>query len=194
MEATEKTHTFTGKGKIAIALVILAAGFGINMVLTKFGPKPQKAPQRIAELLTDLLDRLALRTGVMAVGLDSPVGVGGGRLSMAQRQKLGLDAEKLGIPTEASTLHRALGYQPSKPTRFRRNAAHPLPDDVVVALENQPIPGPDRLRWLTSLAGVGRQVTLRVIRGGRTFDLKVQLGELSREPERPGPDDFPGFP
>jgi ABC-type multidrug transport system fused ATPase/permease subunit len=61
-----------------------------NVIFGKIAYGQAQAPQRIAELLTDLLDRLELRTGVMAVGLDSSVGIGGGRLSMAQRQKLGL--------------------------------------------------------------------------------------------------------
>jgi ABC-type cobalamin/Fe3+-siderophores transport system ATPase subunit len=61
-----------------------------NVIFGKIAYGQAQAPQRIAELLTDLLDRLELRTGVMAVGLDSSVGVAGGRLSMAQRQKLGL--------------------------------------------------------------------------------------------------------
>ncbi|MFO1049253.1 MAG: ABC transporter transmembrane domain-containing protein [Geminicoccaceae bacterium] len=61
-----------------------------NVIFGKIAYGQAQAPQRIAELLTELLDRLELRTGVMAVGLDSPVGIAGGRLSMAQRQKLGL--------------------------------------------------------------------------------------------------------
>ncbi|MGE3743092.1 MAG: ABC transporter transmembrane domain-containing protein [Geminicoccaceae bacterium] len=61
-----------------------------NVIFGKIAYGQAQASQRIAELLTDLLDRLELRTGVMAVGLDSPVGIAGGRLSMGQRQKLGL--------------------------------------------------------------------------------------------------------
>ena len=61
-----------------------------NVIFGKIAYGQAQAPQRIAELLTELLDQLDLRTGVMAVGLDSPVGIGGGRLSVAQRQKLGL--------------------------------------------------------------------------------------------------------
>ena len=63
-----------------------------NVIFGKIAYGQAQAPQRIAELLTDLLDRLELRAGVMAVGLDSPVGIGGGRLSVAQRQKLGSPA------------------------------------------------------------------------------------------------------
>jgi putative ABC transport system ATP-binding protein len=61
-----------------------------NVIFGKIAYGQAQAPQRIAELITDLLDQLELRAGVMAVGLDSPAGIGGGRLSVAQRQKLGL--------------------------------------------------------------------------------------------------------
>jgi serine protease Do len=98
------------------------------------------------------------------------------------------DATRLGLPNAGGALLRVV--IPGGPA----DRAGLRPDDVVVGLDGQPIPGPDRLRWLTSLAGVDRTVTLRVIRGGRTFDLKVRLGELAREPERPRPEDFPGFP
>ena len=60
------------------------------MIFGKIAYGQAQASQRMAELLTEMLDKLDLRTGVMAVGLDSPVGIGGGRLSVAQRQKLGL--------------------------------------------------------------------------------------------------------
>ena len=70
--------------------------------------------------------------------LTAPTGKAAQRLGDAIRdtlEKLRLDPTKLGIPTVASTLHRALGYQPSRPTHFRRNARSPLPDDVVVVDE-----------------------------------------------------------
>ena len=51
-------------------------------------------------------------------------------------------------------------------------------DDVIQAFEGEALTGPERLRWVASLAGVGKPVTLRVVRGGRTFDLKVTLVEL----------------
>ncbi len=59
------------------------------------------------------------------------------------------------------------------------------PDDVIVAFDGQEVTGPEKLRWLASLAGVGKTVTLKVQRGTRTIDLKVSLGEL---PELPGPE------
>ena len=87
-----------------------------------------------------LLQEQALATGrpPYRVLLTAPTGKAAQRLGDAIRDnlgKLGLDAAKLGIPTQASTLHRALGFQPSTPTHFRRNAHNPLPDDVVVVNE-----------------------------------------------------------
>lgn len=54
-------------------------------------------------------------------------------------------------------------------------------DDVIQAFDGEALTGPERLRWVASLAGVGKAATLRVVRGGRTFDLKVTLVELPDE-------------
>jgi serine protease Do len=64
-------------------------------------------------------------------------------------------------------------------------------DDVIAAFEGEALTGPERLRWVASLAGVGKPVTLRVIRGGRTFDLKVTLVELPDEAAAAAGDDGP---
>ncbi|MEI9936745.1 MAG: trypsin-like peptidase domain-containing protein [Pseudomonadota bacterium] len=64
-------------------------------------------------------------------------------------------------------------------------------DDVIAAFEGEALTGPERLRWVASLAGVGKPVTLRVVRGGRTFDLKVTLVELPDEPAAPPEEDSP---
>jgi serine protease Do len=54
-------------------------------------------------------------------------------------------------------------------------------DDVIVAFESEQVTGPEKLRWLASLAGVGKLVTLRIARGKRVISSQVTLGEL---PER----------
>ena len=64
-------------------------------------------------------------------------------------------------------------------------------DDVIQAFEGEALTGPERLRWVASLAGVGKPVTLRVSRGGRIFDLKVTLVELPDEPPTTPDDDAP---
>jgi serine protease Do len=53
------------------------------------------------------------------------------------------------------------------------------PDDVIVAFDGKQLADPNELRWLASIAGVGKQVTLRIARADRVFDLRVTLGELN---------------
>lgn len=55
--------------------------------------------------------------------------------------------------------------------------------DVIVQFDGQPIDRSSLLQWKASTAGVGKTVSLRVLRHGKTFDLDVTLGEL-KEPKR----------
>lgn len=57
--------------------------------------------------------------------------------------------------------------------------------DVIVAFEGQAIERGTLLQWLASTAGVGKTVTVRVIRAGKPLDLKVTLGELKEPKARP---------
>jgi serine protease Do len=95
------------------------------------------------------------------------------------------DRERLKLPDESGALVRVV--VPGGPA----DRAGLRVDDVIVAFEGEAVPGPERLRWKASLAGVGHTATLRVIRGGRSFDIKVTLGEL---PERPETEPEEGFP
>ena len=50
--------------------------------------------------------------------------------------------------------------------------------DVIVEFNGKPITKSDDLPWLASNAGVGAEARVKVIRDGKTKDLKVTLGEL----------------
>jgi serine protease Do len=50
--------------------------------------------------------------------------------------------------------------------------------DVILSFDGEVVNHPERLKWLASVAGVGRQVTLRLERAGKVFDQKVTLGLL----------------
>jgi serine protease Do len=52
------------------------------------------------------------------------------------------------------------------------------PDDVILAFDGKPIASPDELRWLASIAGVSKVITLRIARLERLFDVRVSLSEL----------------
>jgi serine protease Do len=51
--------------------------------------------------------------------------------------------------------------------------------DVILAFDGEAVEREDRLKWLASVAGVGRQVTIRLERDGKLFDQMVTLGQLS---------------
>jgi len=94
------------------------------------------------------------------------------------------DRERLKLPDESGVLVSVI--VPGGPAE----KAGLMVDDVILSFQGEALPSPDRLRWVASLAGVGKTVTLRVARGGRLFDLQVKLEAL---PERPsaGPIEAP---
>jgi serine protease Do len=60
------------------------------------------------------------------------------------------------------------------------------PGDIIVAFEGTAIERKNQLQWLANTAGVGRVVTVRVLRQGAAFDQKITLGQLPA-PADPGP-------
>jgi serine protease Do len=98
------------------------------------------------------------------------------------------DRERLKLPDQSGVLVSVV--VPGGPAE----KAGLVVDDVILSFQGEALLSPDRLRWVASLAGVGKSVTLRVARGGRLFDLQVKLEAL---PERPSsiplepPDDEP---
>jgi serine protease Do len=99
------------------------------------------------------------------------------------------DRERLKLPDESGVLVSVV--VPGGPAEKAGLAV----DDVIVSFQGEPLPSPDRLRWLASLGGVGKTVTLRVARAGRLFDLQVQLDALPERPasapSEPADEDFP---
>jgi ABC-type multidrug transport system fused ATPase/permease subunit len=67
-----------------------AASLQDNILFGKSAYGHARGAERIGAVIADVIDALDLRVDVMAVGLDFNVGIGGGRLSSIQRQKLGL--------------------------------------------------------------------------------------------------------
>jgi energy-coupling factor transporter ATP-binding protein EcfA2 len=67
-----------------------AASIQDNILFGKVAYGQAQASERIGELISEVLDELGLHGRVVEVGLQAETGVGGGRLSLAQRQKLAL--------------------------------------------------------------------------------------------------------
>jgi putative ABC transport system ATP-binding protein len=81
------------KGQIAffdIGTYNAAATLQDNLLFGKIAYGEAEAASRIPALIADVVKGLELRHIVVAVGLEFNVGTGGGRLSMAQRQKAAL--------------------------------------------------------------------------------------------------------
>jgi len=67
-----------------------AASLQDNVLFGKIAYGEGEAARRIPALLTEVLDSLSLRACVIDVGLDFPIGPGGSRLSLAQRQRIAI--------------------------------------------------------------------------------------------------------
>mgnify|MGYP003341102833 CR=1 FL=1 len=65
-----------------------AASLQDNVLFGKLAYGQAQAATRVGQVVTEVLDKLGLRPLVLEVGLDFPVGIGGSRLTQAQRQKL----------------------------------------------------------------------------------------------------------
>jgi serine protease Do len=59
-------------------------------------------------------------------------------------------------------------------------------DDVIVEFGTANGAGPNRLRWLASIAGVGKRVALKVARNRHLVEVDVTLGLLPEPSESPG--------
>ena len=67
-----------------------AASLQDNILFGKLAYGQARGGERVGEIIAQVIDDLGLRAAVMEVGLSFHVGNGGGRLSGAQRQKLGI--------------------------------------------------------------------------------------------------------
>jgi exodeoxyribonuclease V alpha subunit len=94
----------------------------------------------VAKILV-LIQEQAMRAGgePLKILLLAPTGKAAQRLGDAIRENLAKiacePAVRDAIPATASTIHRALGFRPLRPTHFRHDARDPLPEDVVVVDE-----------------------------------------------------------
>jgi putative ABC transport system ATP-binding protein len=67
-----------------------AASVQDNFLFGKIAYGQADAPARVGKVIAEVLESLDLRATVIEVGLDFEVGIGGSRLSAAQRQKIGI--------------------------------------------------------------------------------------------------------
>ncbi len=112
-----------------------------NLTIITGGPGTGKTTTvvRILALLLEQHRRVHADQSPLRIALAAPTGKAAARMVDAIRTSAEtLQAEHAIVdllPTSASTVHRLLGFDPRRPTRFRRNAEHPLDVDVLVVDE-----------------------------------------------------------
>ncbi|MGK4002011.1 trypsin-like peptidase domain-containing protein [Sorangium sp. So ce1036] len=119
----------------------------------------------VRQLLPMLLRDGKIRRSQVGVTVDVLNSIEAGRLKRPDRKGAWVKAVLAGGPADRAGI---------------------APDDVIIAFEGKPISDPNELRWMASIAGVNRVVTLRIARFERIFDVRVTLGELPDLDEEPG--------
>jgi serine protease Do len=79
--------------------------------------------------------------------------------------------ERLKLPRQGAVVTRVL---PGK----AGDRAGLASGDIILEFDKKPVSNPEELRWLASIAGVNKTVSLRVARGERVFEVRITLGEL----------------
>ncbi len=138
-----------------------------NILFGKVAYGQAQAVERIGDLITTVLADLDLRGQVIRVGLQAEVGVGGSRLSLAQRQKLALARALLKRPEILVT------HDPTSPLDPNEQLA--VIDSLVQAFEGR------TLIWsLNRIDWAERFDHVLVIRNGRIVE-QGSFSELNRD-------------
>ena len=99
----------------------------------------------------------------------------------------------LGVGIEDAPLDEKTGTKGAMVTRVWKSTpadkAGLKAGDHVLAVDGVSVRDSSQMRWLVSIAGVGRKVTLRVVRDDKAFDLPVKLEKLpEKKTIEPGED------
>ncbi|QJW37938.1 exodeoxyribonuclease V subunit alpha [Cellulosimicrobium protaetiae] len=135
-------------------------------------------------------DTAPVSGAALRVALAAPTGKAAARLQEAVREVVAAfpdpaDRDRVGTPV-ATTLHRLLGYRPGSSTRFRHDAHHHLPHDVVVVDETSMVALPLMARLLEALRPDARLVLVGDPDQLASVEAGAVLGDLvHREPVAP---------
>ena len=128
----------------------------------------------------------------LRVALAAPTGKAAARLQEAVRAEVARlgepDRAAVGEP-EATTVHRLLGWRPGSSTRFRHDADHHLPHDVVVVDETSMVSLPLMARLLEALRPEARLLLVGDPDQLASVEAGAVLGDLVARP--PVADRFP---
>ena len=98
-----------------------AASVQDNILFGKIAYGQARAAERVKALMTEVIDELGLRAAVTEAGLAFHVGIGGGRLSGIQRQKVGLARAVLKRPDVLVLSDATAGFDGAAHARIADN-------------------------------------------------------------------------
>lgn len=149
-------------------LAVEVAGAGRLTIITG-GPGTGKT-YTVARILLSLFQKAReAASPAPRVILMAPTGKAAARLRESMELALlgsddgGLDCDddlKAAIPTEASTIHRALGWSPSRRGRFNHDRDNPLPADIIVVDEASMVDLALMTRLVEAVPSAGRLIIL----------------------------------
>lgn len=150
-----------------------AATIEDNVLFGKLAYGQAHAADRVGALLDEVLDSLGLRDDVIAVGLDSPVGVGGSRLTTVQAQKAALARALIKRPTLLVVDEATAGLDPALEARIIRRVLDSREGMGVVWILSRP----------AAAAAFAQVIVLkegRVVEQGAAESLSAARGEFAR--------------
>jgi len=103
-----------------------------NILFGKVAYGQAQAQERVGALMREVVDELGLREMVVAAGLSFDVGIGGARLSAAQRQKLGLARGVLKQPDVLILSEATTALDSATQSRIMRNLLLEFKDRCVL--------------------------------------------------------------
>ncbi|MDF1504131.1 exodeoxyribonuclease V subunit alpha [Roseisolibacter sp. H3M3-2] len=149
------------------ALVRVTGGPGTGKTTTVLDVRDHLVEQARALGLAPVLIALAAPTGKAAARMGDAIA--------RELARLAVPADvAAAIPRAATTLHRLLGWQPHQPTRFRHDAARPLPADVVVVDEGSMVD----LALMAKLLDAVPEGARLVLLGDRDQLVSVEAGTI----------------
>jgi ABC-type multidrug transport system ATPase subunit len=139
-----------------------------NILFGRLAYGKARSAVRIGELIGEVVDKLDLRRAIMEVGLDYPIGIGGARLSTAQRQKASIARCVLKRPDILVVDEATAGFDDATQGRILRNLFAEFRGRTLI--------------WLVHRASLGKEFNrVLVMEGGKV----VEQGSFE-ELDRPG--------
>jgi exodeoxyribonuclease V alpha subunit len=164
---------FQYEQRLARALLARSRSDALNVI--SGGPGTGKT-YGIGKMLLAYQEQARARGEQCEVLLLAPTGKAAQRMGEALDQQFNgvPDEQRAGIPREASTIHRALGYQQKSPTRFRHDQQNPLSADVVVVDETSMVD----LALMAKLVEAVRPQARLVLLGDKDQLASVEAGAI----------------